>query len=165
MARMPNNIHNIYILQIYIHVCIYICCCSLAKLCLTLWDPMDTRLLCPPLSPRVYTNSCPLSRWCYLTILSSAASSFYMRTYSFIHAYTYIITDFVCTFSPFLSFLVFLLILSFKKSLFLRRYIMQLTFPEIFYWALENIYVIYIIWHSCNISGWKYFCNNIILLF
>ena len=26
------------------------------------------RLLCPPPSPRVRSNSCPLSRWCYLTI-------------------------------------------------------------------------------------------------
>ena len=26
-----------------------------------------TRLFCPPLSPRVCSNSCPLSRWCYLT--------------------------------------------------------------------------------------------------
>ena len=32
-----------------------------------------TRLLCPPLSSRVCSNSCLLSRWCYLTILSSAA--------------------------------------------------------------------------------------------
>ena len=31
-----------------------------------------TRLLCPPLSPRVCSNSCPLSQWCYLTISSSA---------------------------------------------------------------------------------------------
>ena len=29
------------------------------------------RLLCPPLSPGVCWNSCPLSRWCYLTISSS----------------------------------------------------------------------------------------------
>ena len=28
-----------------------------------------TRLLCPPLSPGVCSNSCPLSLWCYLTIL------------------------------------------------------------------------------------------------
>ena len=27
-----------------------------------------TRLLCPPLSPRVCSDSCPLSQWCYLTI-------------------------------------------------------------------------------------------------
>ena len=31
------------------------------------------RLLCPPLSPRVCSNSCLLSQWCYLTISSSAA--------------------------------------------------------------------------------------------
>ena len=29
-------------------------------------------LLCPPLSPRVCSNSCSLSWWCYLTISSSA---------------------------------------------------------------------------------------------
>ena len=29
-------------------------------------------LPCPPLSPGVYSNSCPLSRWCYLTVSSSA---------------------------------------------------------------------------------------------
>ena len=32
-----------------------------------------SRLLCPPLSPRVCSDSCPLSQWCYLTISSSAA--------------------------------------------------------------------------------------------
>ena len=32
-----------------------------------------TRLLCPPLSPGVCSNSYPLTRWCYLTISSSAA--------------------------------------------------------------------------------------------
>ena len=30
-----------------------------------------TRFLCPPLSPRVYSDSCPFSCWCYLTISSS----------------------------------------------------------------------------------------------
>ena len=32
------------------------------------------RLVCPPLSPRVCSNWCLLSWWCYLTISSSAAS-------------------------------------------------------------------------------------------
>ena len=27
-----------------------------------------TRLPCPSLSPRVHSNSCPLSQWCYLTL-------------------------------------------------------------------------------------------------
>ena len=30
------------------------------------------RLPCPPLSPRVCSNSCLLSQWCYLTITASA---------------------------------------------------------------------------------------------
>ena len=30
------------------------------------------RLLCPPLSPRVGSNSCPSNQWCYLNISSSA---------------------------------------------------------------------------------------------
>ena len=30
-----------------------------------------TRFLCPPLSPRACSKSCPLSWWCYLTISSS----------------------------------------------------------------------------------------------
>ena len=33
-----------------------------------------TRLPCPSLSPRMCSNSCPLSQWCYLTISSSATS-------------------------------------------------------------------------------------------
>ena len=33
----------------------------------------NARLLCLPLFPRVCSNSCPLSWWCYLTISFSAA--------------------------------------------------------------------------------------------
>ena len=39
--------------------------CSVAKLCLTLCNPMDYSV---PLSPRVFSNSCPLSQWCYISI-------------------------------------------------------------------------------------------------
>ena len=35
-----------------------------------------TRLPCPPLSPRICSSSCLLSRWCYLTISSSVALLF-----------------------------------------------------------------------------------------
>ena len=46
-------------------------CCSVAKLCLTLCDPMDCtqhiRLSCPSLCPRVCSHSCP-SRSCHPTI-------------------------------------------------------------------------------------------------
>ena len=37
-----------------------------------LWS---ARLLCPPLSPRVCSKSCPLNPWCHLTISSSAAET------------------------------------------------------------------------------------------
>ena len=49
-------------------------CCWVTKSCLTLGphELQHTRLFCPPLSPRVCSNSCPLSWWCYLTISSSA---------------------------------------------------------------------------------------------
>ena len=49
------------------------CCCSVTKSCPALCNPMHARLLCPPPSPGVCSNSCSLSQWCYLTILSSAA--------------------------------------------------------------------------------------------
>ena len=40
------------------------------------------RLPCPSLSPRVCSNSCPLNRWCYLTISSFAASfSFCLQSF------------------------------------------------------------------------------------
>ena len=41
------------------------------SLCLNLSDPVDTRLPSPSPTPRVYSNSCPLSRWCHPTISSS----------------------------------------------------------------------------------------------
>ena len=41
------------------------------------------RLLRPPLSPRVCSNSCSLSQWCYLTI-SFSASSFFFCLQSFL---------------------------------------------------------------------------------
>ena len=49
------------------------CCCSVTKSCLTLQPHglQHTRLLCPPLSPRVCSDSCPLSWWCYRIISSS----------------------------------------------------------------------------------------------
>ena len=41
-----------------------------------------TRLLCPPLSPGVCLNSCPLSQWWYWTISFSATSfSFYCQSF------------------------------------------------------------------------------------
>ena len=50
------------------------CCCSVAKSCPTLCNPMDCSAPGFPvqLSPWVCWNSCSLSWWCYLTISSSA---------------------------------------------------------------------------------------------
>jgi len=44
---------------------------SYSTLC-NLMDLKHTRLLCPPLNPRVCLNACPLSQWCYLNISSTA---------------------------------------------------------------------------------------------
>ena len=48
-------------------------CCLVIQLCPTLWlhGLQHTRLLCSSLSPRVGSNSCPLSQWCYPIISSS----------------------------------------------------------------------------------------------
>ena len=50
-------------------------CCSVLSRVWLFATPMDcsTSLLCPLLSPRVCSKSCPLSQWCYLSISSSDA--------------------------------------------------------------------------------------------
>ena len=51
------------------------CCCSVNKLSDSL-QPIElqhTRLPCPSPSPRVCSNSCPLSQWCHPNISSSGA--------------------------------------------------------------------------------------------
>ena len=50
--------------------------CSGMSDSLQLHELQHARLLCLPLSPRVCSNSYPLSRWCHLTISSSAPTSF-----------------------------------------------------------------------------------------
>ena len=46
---------------------------SVAQSCPTLWPHglQHAKPPCPSASPRVYTDSCPLSRWCHPTISSS----------------------------------------------------------------------------------------------
>ena len=53
----------------------FLCCCAVTKLCLTLWhhELQNARLPCLSLSYRVCSNSCPLSWWCQPTISSSVA--------------------------------------------------------------------------------------------
>ena len=60
------------------------CCCSVAKLYLALQPHglQHAKLPCPSLSPRVCSNSCPLSWWCHpiisssVTLFSSCPQSF-----------------------------------------------------------------------------------------
>ena len=82
-----NNIWPHSILTTYSqgHFC---CCCSAAKLCLTLCNPMDCSTLGSPVLHYLLefsefsSNSCPLSRWCYLNISSSPASfSFWPQSF------------------------------------------------------------------------------------
>ena len=61
------------------------CCGSAAKSCSTLCKLVDSSptVFCPSLSPRLCSNSCPLSQWCYLTISSSATHfSFCLPSFS-----------------------------------------------------------------------------------
>ena len=54
-----------------------------AQSCPTLWDPHEpqhTRLPFPSLSPRVCSNSCPLSQWCHPTISSSVTPFSYPQS-------------------------------------------------------------------------------------
>ena len=55
-------------------------CCLVAQSCPTLWPHglQHTRLPCPSPTPIIYSNSCPLSRWCHPTIsfFSSCLQSF-----------------------------------------------------------------------------------------
>ena len=50
----------------------------MAKSCPTLrpHQPQHTRPPCPPLTPAVYSNSCPSSQWCHPTISSSVVPFF-----------------------------------------------------------------------------------------
>ena len=50
---------------------------SVAQLCPTLWPHalQHARLPCPSPTPRVCSNSCPLSHWCHPTISSSVPFS------------------------------------------------------------------------------------------
>ena len=44
-------------------------------------ESQHTRPPCPSPSPRVHSNSCPLSRWCHPTISSSVVPFSYLRQY------------------------------------------------------------------------------------
>ena len=55
------------------------CCCSAAKSCPTCCNPMDCSTPCFPVLhylPEFCSDSCPLSRWCHLTISLSVIPVF-----------------------------------------------------------------------------------------
>ena len=59
-------------------------CCLVAHLCPILQPHglQQARLPCPSPSPRDCSNSCPLSQWCHLAILSPAAPfSSYLKSF------------------------------------------------------------------------------------
>ena len=64
-----------YLIVVLNCISLIICCCSVAKSCPTLCDSMDCSTSGFPVLHYlpVCSNSCPLSRWCHPTILSSVA--------------------------------------------------------------------------------------------
>ena len=59
----------------WFHFLSFIPCCSCSVTMSNSWrlhGPQHTMLLCPSVSPGIWSNSCPLSQWCYLTTSSSA---------------------------------------------------------------------------------------------
>ena len=68
---------NLTFPSMLIYVLYYLCycfCCSVTKSCSTLGPHglQCARFPCPSLCPGVYSKSCSLSWWCYLTISTSA---------------------------------------------------------------------------------------------
>ena len=64
---------HILLITIYLVNILYSVQFSRSVMSNPLWphELQHTRLPCPSPTPRVYPNSCPLSRWCHLTISSS----------------------------------------------------------------------------------------------
>ena len=52
------------------HICMLLLFFSHSVMYDSLWPNglQHARLSCPPLSPGMYSNACPLSQWCYLTV-------------------------------------------------------------------------------------------------
>ena len=68
---------------------------SVTQLCPTLCNPVHTRPPYPSPTPKVYSNSCPLSRWCHPTI-SSYLGLFSSHLQSFPASGSFLVSQF-CT--------------------------------------------------------------------
>ena len=56
--------------------------CSFVSISLRPHGLQHVRLPCPSPTPRVYSNSCPLSRWCHPTISSSVIPSSHLQLFA-----------------------------------------------------------------------------------
>ena len=74
----PNENGKILKELTWLFFCLFVLLCffifqSLSRVSLWPHRLWHTRFPCPSLSPRICSNSCPLSQWCYLILSSSAA--------------------------------------------------------------------------------------------
>ena len=84
LLKMEEFYSLLWLGRVFPHIYLYILfySCSVLSDSLRPHGPQHTRLLCPPLSPRVCSSSCPLSQQCYQAILSSAATfSFCLQSF------------------------------------------------------------------------------------
>ena len=75
LAVATIGVHSFFSINCFCYSVTKLCLCEtlfLSRDSLRLHGLQHTRLLCPLLFPRLCSNSYPLSRWCYLTISSSA---------------------------------------------------------------------------------------------
>ena len=72
-----------FLLDKEMYICIFVAAVQLLSHVQLFANPwtVHVRLLCPPLSPGVYSNSCPLSRWCHPTISSSVNPFSYLQSF------------------------------------------------------------------------------------
>ena len=80
---MIYTYHGVFCVCVCVCVCVCILSHSVVSDSLRPHGLQLTRPPCPSLSPRVFSNSCPLSQWCHPTISPSAAP-FYSCPQSFI---------------------------------------------------------------------------------
>ena len=73
--KYSNRTLVIWRLKLLIWKCMLLFSHSVVSLCDSM-DSKHTRLPCPSPSPRACSNSCPFSRWCHPTILSSVIHFF-----------------------------------------------------------------------------------------
>ena len=69
----PEEVELITRVELFFSIKLCCCYCSVMSNSLQPHGLQHARLLCPPLSPGVCSNSCPLSQWCYPNISPSAA--------------------------------------------------------------------------------------------